>query len=169
MSEWIAELWNLVMPILGVAVFSAILSALTWASHTIRSSDWYEGQPGWKKKIIDLLAVYLLGVFSKKLVWTQDIEMALKAPVRELMPAADNLRDAVSGQINADDADMLTRIATEEAKAKLKNSSFGKKLNAYELQAKITEVVPVVVDKEKEKRKARLKPKGGTSPGARRF
>jgi hypothetical protein len=95
--------------------------------------------------------------------------MALKAPVQNLMPAADSLRDPVSNQIHSDDADMLTRAAAEEAKAKLKNSSFGKKLTPYELQAKIEKVVPVVVDKEKEKRKARLKPKGGTSPGARRF
>ena len=161
MEEIFNQIWNLAVPILGAALCSLALAVLTWASHAVRASEWYARQPLWHRKLIDLFAVWGLSWVSKRLVWSKDIEIALQRPVKELMPAADALRDPVSKQITDTDADMLTRAAVEAAKTKLSRSDFGRKIPRFELEKAIADVVPAVVKKEKKRRKANPNQKGG--------
>jgi hypothetical protein len=154
MNDILAQIWNLVLPTLGAAVFAAALAILTWASHAVRSSDWYARQPIWHRKLIDIFAVWVLGFISKKLVWSKDIEIALQAPVKNLMPAAEKLRDP-AGEIHPLDADMLTQAAIDGAKENLLDSNFGKaiRIPAAQLNAQIAEQVKKVVKKENAKRR----------------
>jgi CYTH domain-containing protein len=86
----------------------------------------------------------------------KDIELALEEPVKTLMKKADEYRDPVSKQIPIEDADMLSRAATQDAAHKLR-SSVGKKVSTWELERKIAAAVPGVVEKVKKQRVKRGK------------